>query len=48
MNKASEPARGYAPSDGPADPKLYGQDQSADDIAAVLKHLETISKGLDR
>ena len=32
-------ARGYPPSDVPADPKLYGQDHSADDIAAVLKHL---------
>lgn len=32
-------ARGYAPSDIPDDPKLYGQDHSADDIAAVLRHL---------
>jgi pimeloyl-ACP methyl ester carboxylesterase len=32
-------ARGYLPSDVPEDPKLYGQDHSADDIAAVLGHL---------
>lgn len=32
-------ARGYAPSDVPDDPALYGQDHSRDDIAAVLKHL---------
>jgi pimeloyl-ACP methyl ester carboxylesterase len=32
-------ARGYPPSDVPEDPKLYGQDHSADDIAALLKHL---------
>jgi pimeloyl-ACP methyl ester carboxylesterase len=32
-------ARGYTPSDVPEDPKLYGQDHSCDDIAAVLKHL---------
>ncbi len=32
-------ARGYPPSDVPEDPKLYGQDHSADDIAAVLRHL---------
>ncbi len=32
-------ARGYTPSDVPEDPKLYGQDHSADDIAAVLRHL---------
>lgn len=32
-------ARGYLPSEVPEDPKLYGQDHSADDIAAVLRHL---------
>ncbi|HTP63709.1 MAG TPA: alpha/beta hydrolase [Burkholderiales bacterium] len=32
-------ARGYPPSDVPDDPKLYGQDHSADDIVAVLRHL---------
>jgi pimeloyl-ACP methyl ester carboxylesterase len=32
-------ARGYPPSDVPEDPKLYGQDHSADDIAAVMDHL---------
>jgi pimeloyl-ACP methyl ester carboxylesterase len=32
-------ARGYTPSDVPEDPKLYGQDHAADDIAAVLRHL---------
>ncbi len=33
-------ARGYPPSDVPADPKLYSQDIATDDIAAVLKHLK--------
>ena len=36
-------ARGYPPSEVPADPKLYSQDIATDDIAAVLKHLK-ISK----
>lgn len=33
-------ARGYPPSDVPDDPKLYSQEQQADDAAAVLDHLE--------
>ena len=33
-------ARGYPPSEVPADPKLYSQDIATDDIAAVLKHLK--------
>ena len=32
-------ARGYPPSDVPEDPQLYGQDHSADDIAAVIRGL---------
>lgn len=32
-------ARGYPPSDVPTDPALYGQDRSADDIAAVIRGL---------
>jgi len=32
-------ARGYPPSDVPEGPTLYGQDHSADDIAAVMDHL---------
>lgn len=32
-------ARGYPPSDVPADPGLYGQEFAADDIAAVIRHL---------
>jgi pimeloyl-ACP methyl ester carboxylesterase len=32
-------ARGYTPSDVPEDPQLYGQDHSADDIAAVIRGL---------
>lgn len=32
-------ARGYLPSEVPSESKLYGQDHSADDIAAVLRHL---------
>ena len=32
-------ARGYPPSDVPADPSAYGQARAADDIAAVLDHL---------
>ncbi len=32
-------ARGYPPSDVPADPSLYGQEFAADDIAAVIRHL---------
>ena len=32
-------ARGYLPSDVPEDPQLYGQDHSADDIAAVIRGL---------
>jgi pimeloyl-ACP methyl ester carboxylesterase len=32
-------ARGYTPSDVPQDPQLYGQDHSADDIAAVIRGL---------
>jgi len=32
-------ARGYTPSDVPEDPLLYGQDHSADDIAAVIRGL---------
>jgi pimeloyl-ACP methyl ester carboxylesterase len=33
-------ARGYPPSDVPEDDALYGQEHAADDIAAVLRHLE--------
>lgn len=33
-------ARGYPPSDVPGDAKAYGQDPSADDIAAVMDHLD--------
>jgi pimeloyl-ACP methyl ester carboxylesterase len=33
-------ARGYPPSEVPADPKAYSQVQAADDILAVLNHLE--------
>jgi pimeloyl-ACP methyl ester carboxylesterase len=33
-------ARGYPPSDVPDDPKLYAQEQQADDAAAVLDHLK--------
>lgn len=33
-------ARGYTPSEVPADPKLYGQDHSVNDIAAVMRHLD--------
>ena len=36
-------ARGYAPSDVPADPARYSQDLARDDIKAVMDHL-----GLDR
>ncbi|MFY9316935.1 MAG: alpha/beta hydrolase [Burkholderiales bacterium] len=32
-------ARGYPPSEVPEDPQLYGQDHSADDIAAVIRGL---------
>lgn len=32
-------ARGYPPSDVPADPALYGQDFAVADIAAVMRHL---------
>ncbi len=32
-------ARGYPPSEVPANPKLYSQDIATDDIAAVLRHL---------
>lgn len=32
-------ARGYPPSDVPPDDAQYGQEQAADDIAAVLRHL---------
>jgi pimeloyl-ACP methyl ester carboxylesterase len=32
-------ARGYPPSDVPAEVSKYGQDRATDDIAAVLKHL---------
>ncbi|HEX7382931.1 MAG TPA: alpha/beta hydrolase [Burkholderiaceae bacterium] len=32
-------ARGYPPSDVPEDPQLYGQDPSADDVAAVIRGL---------
>lgn len=32
-------ARGYAPSDVPSDPLLYGQDFACADIAAVMRHL---------
>ncbi len=32
-------ARGYPPSDVPADPSAYGQHRAADDILAVLDHL---------
>lgn len=32
-------ARGYPPSDVPEDDASYGQEQAADDIAAVLRHL---------
>ncbi|WP_135466146.1 alpha/beta fold hydrolase [Crenalkalicoccus roseus] len=32
-------ARGYPPSDVPADPKLYGQDFAVADAVAVLRHL---------
>ncbi|MBS7813674.1 alpha/beta fold hydrolase [Roseococcus pinisoli] len=33
-------ARGYTPSEVPSDPKLYGQEFAAADIAAVMRHLE--------
>lgn len=33
-------ARGYPPSDVPPDASAYGQDRQADDIAAILDHLE--------
>lgn len=33
-------ARGYPPSDVPADVEAYSQDRAADDIAAVLRHLD--------
>lgn len=33
-------ARGYPPSDVPADLTAYSQDRAADDIAALLRHLE--------
>ncbi len=33
-------ARGYPPSEVPADAALYGHDYAADDIAAVLDHLQ--------
>jgi pimeloyl-ACP methyl ester carboxylesterase len=33
-------ARGYPPSDVPEDPALYGWEFSADDIAAVMRHLK--------
>ena len=32
-------ARGYPPSDVPADATVYGQDHATDDIAAVMNHL---------
>lgn len=32
-------ARGYAPSDVPDDPALYGQEAATDDVAAVMRHL---------
>ncbi|MBR0645274.1 alpha/beta fold hydrolase [Plastoroseomonas hellenica] len=32
-------ARGYAPSEVPSDPRLYGQDFACADIAAVMRHL---------
>ncbi|MDB5378732.1 MAG: alpha/beta hydrolase, partial [Rubritepida sp.] len=33
-------ARGYTPSEVPTDPKLYGQEFAAADIAAVMRHLD--------
>ena len=33
-------ARGYPPSEVPEDDRAYGQDHAADDIAAVLRHLQ--------
>ena len=33
-------ARGYTPSEVPSDPRLYGQDFAAADIAAVMRHLD--------
>ena len=33
-------ARGYPPSDVPADPAMYSQDIATDDIAAVMRHLD--------
>ena len=33
-------ARGYPPSDVPADPERYSQAQAAEDIKAILDHLK--------
>ncbi len=33
-------ARGYPPSDVPADPRAYGQDQACGDVVAVMDHLD--------
>ena len=33
-------ARGYSPSDIPSMPSDYSQDRAADDLAALLRHLE--------
>jgi pimeloyl-ACP methyl ester carboxylesterase len=35
-------ARGYTPSEVPNDPRLYGQEFAASDIAAVMRHLDIL------